>query len=298
MDDFIENHNADGTNNVGEDIDRPTPNTIDIGIATTQAQDDDNYPLDTNANSPNSPASSRCNKNIEERLQLLEEEQHILKSVLDTKSRDNQESLLWRPSSKGRKSRQSVLHGGLSTRAIKRYSETQDNKTTEESSTLVRGDITLPESTFTLFVVASPWSPSILLAVVSASLSLICLAFSLVYCFSNGNYMNPLGLPVDVSPIVRGTQFLGVMIGVLMEDEIPQGLELLAISINGNFLHHTSGRIHKRVIASSLLRLVVGYMYLTSYSLMLSRLITFWRFSLMYLVSCETKLRMRCSKAY
>ena len=76
--------------------------------------------------------------------------------------------------------------------------------------------------------------------------------------------MNPLGLPVDVSPIVRGTQFLGVMIGVLMEDEIPQGLELLAISVNGNFLHHTSGRIHKRVIASSLLRLVVGYMYLTS----------------------------------
>ena len=219
------------------------------------------YPLDTNANS--SPAS-RCNKNIEERLQLIEEEQHILKSVLDTKSRDNQESLSWRPSSKGRRSRQSVLHGGLSTRAIKRYSETHDNKTTEESSTLVRGDIKLPESTFTLFVVASPWSPSILLAAVSASLSLICLAFSLVYCFSNGNYMNPLGLPVDVSPIVRGTQFLGVMIGVLMEDEIPQGLELLAISVNGNFLHHTSGRIHKRVIASSLLRLVVGYMYLTS----------------------------------
>lgn len=270
MDDFIENHNADSINNVGEDIDRPTPNTIDIGVATTQAQDDDdNYPLDTNNLSP---VSSRCNKNIEERLQLLEEEQHILKSVLDTKSPDNQESLSWRPSSKGRRSRQSVLHGGLSTRAIKRYSETHDNKTTtksnnrsiEESSTLVRGDIKLPESTFTLFVVASPWSPSVLLAVVSASLSLICLAFSLVYCFSNGNYMNPLGLPVDVSPIVRGTQFLGVMIGVLMEDEIPQGLELLAISINGNFLHHTTGRIHKRVIASSLLRLVVGYMYLTS----------------------------------
>ena len=41
MDDFIDiNHNADGTNNVGEDIDRPTPN-IDIGVATTQAQDDD-----------------------------------------------------------------------------------------------------------------------------------------------------------------------------------------------------------------------------------------------------------------
>lgn len=207
MDSFIEKHNADDINSVGEDID-----------ATTQAQDDDNllhelpsllavqenYPLETN-----SSPSSRCNKNIEERLQLLEGEQHIMKSVLDTKSPDNRES----SSNKSRKSRQSVLHGMLSNRAITRYSETQDSKTTtksnvDESSTLVRGDIKLPESTFTLFVVARPWSSSILLAVISALLSLICLAFTLVYCFSNGNYI-PLGLPLDVSPIVRGTQFLG-----------------------------------------------------------------------------------------
>lgn len=68
----------------------------------------------------------------------------------------------------------------------------------------------LPRSTFSLIITEDNcFTVPYMIAIASACLSITCLILSLIYCFSLGNARNPLGLPVDVTPIVRGAQFLG-----------------------------------------------------------------------------------------
>lgn len=49
-----------------------------------------------------------------------------------------------------------------------------------------------------------------------------------------------------------------------MEDEIPQGLELIVISVHNSFCLDDKSVIYKRVLFSSVLRLIIGYMFLTA----------------------------------
>lgn len=221
---------------------------------------------DDNGDSLSTTDNNDGEQRIIERLTLLEEETNILKAVFgcDTKTASKYDQ--------SRRSSLNVLHGELSNTAVMKLSSETNNAAVSQTkslfrqtkdSTIIRGQIKLPESTFSLLIVATPWSASTLLAFVTVCISLTCLVLTLIYSFTQGNEINPLGLPVDVSPIVRGAQFLGVLIGVLMEDEIPQGLELIAISVYGKFLHRNSA-VYKRVLASSFLRLVIGYLYLTA----------------------------------
>jgi hypothetical protein len=66
-----------------------------------------------------------------------------------------------------------------------------------------------------------------------------------------------------VRSTVRVTQFLGLIIGVLMDDEIPTGLELI-----GKALEQDTSRgdhfSNFRIISSSILRISIGAMFLTS----------------------------------
>merc|ERR1712176_532388 len=52
--------------------------------------------------------------------------------------------------------------------------------------------------------------------------------------------------------------------GVLMEDEVPQALQLIANGARHVLLLNGKKRVHKRVIVTSILRLVVGYLFLAS----------------------------------
>lgn len=66
------------------------------------------------------------------------------------------------------------------------------------------------------------------------------------------------------SNAVRGAQFVGILVGVLFEDECPQGLQHIAFGFGHKLLLDGSKKIHKRLVAVSLLRLAVGYMFLAS----------------------------------
>lgn len=54
----------------------------------------------------------------------------------------------------------------------------------------------------------------------------MCLALALNNELDNGEDDNPYAI-AEVTRTVRVTQFLGIIIGVLMDDEIPTGLELI-----------------------------------------------------------------------
>ena len=101
----------------------------------------------------------------------------------------------------------------------------------------------LPESTYSLLITEPMFSKPHTFGMISALLSMTCLVMSLIYSFGQGDDSNPWGLPVGVDRIVRGAQYLGksrnqnldavreltyctfegMIVGVFMEDEIPQG---------------------------------------------------------------------------
>ena len=71
-----------------------------------------------------------------------------------------------------------------------------------------------------------------------------------------------LQLSPGVSGPVRGAQFVGVLVGVLMEDECPQGLQHIAYGAGHKLMLDGKRKSQKRLVAASLLRLVVGYLFL------------------------------------
>jgi len=81
---------------------------------------------------------------------------------------------------------------------------------------------------------------------------------------SNGMKRYGSGVPAGVSNMVRTAQFIGAFVGVLMEDEIPQGLQLIANGAGHALLLNGQRDVHRRVILSSMFRLLVGYLFLSS----------------------------------
>jgi len=119
----------------------------------------------------------------------------------------------------------------------------------------------LPESTYTLLIAEKVMSVSFTVGLVASAISLMSLIIVLVNELDNGTDDNPFGLPAGVSPQVRMAQFLGVIIGVLMEEEIPIGLESLGKGLKqDNSLG--GGYDMRKIVFSSILRLTIGYLFL------------------------------------
>ncbi|KAL7518889.1 hypothetical protein ACHAWX_003691 [Stephanocyclus meneghinianus] len=141
-----------------------------------------------------------------------------------------------------------------------RLDEREDTKL----GTALCNEYTLPESTFSLLVTEHPLSSPFIFAVFTATLSLTCLGLVLADAVSKGTAGNRLNVPPGVSSAVRGAQFVGLLVGVLFEDECPQGLQHIAHGAGHTLLLDGTKKIHKRLIAVSVLRLVVGYLFLSS----------------------------------
>lgn len=65
-----------------------------------------------------------------------------------------------------------------------------------------------------------------------------------------------------ISCMLYFSLFTGVMIGVLMEEEVPLGLEIIGKCVEQNMMGRRPFKMRK-VIFSSILRMVVGYLFLT-----------------------------------
>ncbi|KAL7552484.1 hypothetical protein ACHAWF_015731 [Thalassiosira exigua] len=120
----------------------------------------------------------------------------------------------------------------------------------------------LPKSTFTWLITEPCASPPFFAALSALALCLTSLIIVLCNELNNTSDLSPYGLPAGVRPEVIVAQYVGIMIGVLMEEEIPQGLEVLGACLEQHMLGRSPFSKTKTVI-SCLLRLIVGWLFLS-----------------------------------
>jgi hypothetical protein len=89
----------------------------------------------------------------------------------------------------------------------------------------------LPEDTFSMLITENILSAPFAFAGLSVALSILCLGLVLVSSISKRNRINVLGFPAGASAVVHTAQFAGLLVGLLREDEIPEGLTFLAMGV-------------------------------------------------------------------
>eukprot|EP00585_Thalassiosira_rotula_P005858 CAMPEP_0196159518 /NCGR_PEP_ID=MMETSP0910-20130528/46361_1 /TAXON_ID=49265 /ORGANISM="Thalassiosira rotula, Strain GSO102" /LENGTH=684 /DNA_ID=CAMNT_0041424439 /DNA_START=132 /DNA_END=2186 /DNA_ORIENTATION=+ len=133
-----------------------------------------------------------------------------------------------------------------------------------------RDPVNLPESTHTLFFTHPVCSVPFGFATAIVVISIGCLVLAFSDNFSSGsNPGNRFGIPANVDFQVRVAQYLAIVIALLMEEEIPTGAYLLRMIPSSAFQKKFPGRSYKRFVASALLRVVLGYIFLLNVLLIL-----------------------------
>ena len=87
----------------------------------------------------------------------------------------------------------------------------------------IEEEYVLPQSTFTLMITENPLSGPFIFAICATALSLLCLGLTLAENLHKATSKNHFGVPLGVSKTVTAAQFVGIFLGVLFEDEIPEG---------------------------------------------------------------------------
>lgn len=147
------------------------------------------------------------------------------------------------------------LGGGMSRRISSRF-------TFIDSLPLIGNDrYPLPESTYTLLITEKIVSIGFASGIVAVVLAQTCLVIAFLNEMDEGRPGNLLGLPANVPVEVRVAQYLMLLIGVLMEQEIPTGLEIIGKGME-QVLSGERVLCMRRILLSSLLRLCLGYMFL------------------------------------
>ncbi|KAL7537688.1 hypothetical protein ACHAXR_008009, partial [Thalassiosira sp. AJA248-18] len=122
--------------------------------------------------------------------------------------------------------------------------------------------ITLPQSTHTFLFTEKLCSLPFGFAFLILVISIACLALALCDNLDGStDDNNALNVPANVTRSVRLAQFLGVLIAVLMEEEIPTALFLLKMITRAS-VEDTLNLHYSRFVISALFHLVIGYMFL------------------------------------
>jgi hypothetical protein len=119
-------------------------------------------------------------------------------------------------------------------------------------------DFELPADTYTLLMTAPVCSIPFFAGFIAPALSASCVILVFINEIDKGTTGNPFGVPAGVSSGVRVAQYLGVIIGILMEQEIPQGLLIIGKGAE----QEQDGIRWSRLILTSLLRMTIGYLYI------------------------------------
>eukprot|EP00804_Cyclotella_cryptica_P006522 CCRYP_012789-RB/>CCRYP_012789-RB protein AED:0.24 eAED:0.24 QI:253/1/1/1/0.71/0.8/15/71/708 len=119
----------------------------------------------------------------------------------------------------------------------------------------------LPDSTFTFMITHKTLSVPFFTGLIACALALMCLILVFINELDKGTIDNPFSLPAGVTTEVRVAQFVGVIIGVLMEEEIPLGLEIIGKGIKQDNARGNGFKLGN-ILFSSILRLSVGYFFL------------------------------------
>ena len=128
--------------------------------------------------------------------------------------------------------------------------------------------IKLPESTHTLLFTAPIKSPAFRFSFIIAALSILCLLLAL----SNNIILRGGGeIPANVGMAVKVAQYASIFIALLMEEEIPTGLYLLRRIPKRYFKSKFPELCYHKFVASCVLRICVGYLFLVNVLFILMR---------------------------
>lgn len=121
----------------------------------------------------------------------------------------------------------------------------------------------LPASTYTFFITEPVFSLPFFVGLITYGVCLACLSLALKDELDSGTDDNPYGI-AEVTRTVRIAQYLGIIVGVLIDEEIPTGLELI-----GKAFEQKEKRDHRvfprsKIFFSSIMRISIGAMFLTN----------------------------------
>lgn len=126
---------------------------------------------------------------------------------------------------------------------------------------------TLPESTHTLLFTEPIHSKAFQFSFAIAALSILCLLLALL----SNDYLKygSSALPANVGGAVKAAQYASIIVALLMEDEIPTGLFLLRRVSKKYFKSNFSELKYYKFVASCVLRILMGYLFLLNVLLIL-----------------------------
>jgi len=129
--------------------------------------------------------------------------------------------------------------------------------------------VKLPESTHTLLFTQPVCSIPFLISVGVAVLSYVCLWLSNIGVLGRDQSIHFEDIPVNVTWEVRMAQYVSIFIVLLMEEEIPTGLYLLRRIPRAAFEQEFPRQKYSRFIFSSVMRIVLGYLFLYNATIVL-----------------------------
>ncbi|KAL7526685.1 hypothetical protein ACHAWF_001874 [Thalassiosira exigua] len=137
-----------------------------------------------------------------------------------------------------------------------------DSKAVDQSLGGYEDPITLTQSTHSLLFTEKTRSIPFAFSFAIMVMTYTCLVLALLNNVGGWYPRNRFNVPVGVTLDVKIAQYLAILIGLLMEEEIPESLYLLRM-INRTTLHQREPKMkYGRFVFYSLLRIINGYLFL------------------------------------
>jgi len=133
---------------------------------------------------------------------------------------------------------------------------------TEDFNEYVEEPILLPQSTNSLLYTEPIRSLAFAYALLVFSLSTLGLALALANNLEGGTRENPFNIPVQIDTSVRIAQYVAIMTGLLMEEEIPSSFYLIQMIPKYSLKEKLPPLKYWRFVASACLRLANGYLFI------------------------------------
>eukprot|EP00970_Alexandrium_tamarense_P018127 scaffold13320_cov215-Alexandrium_tamarense.AAC.11 len=131
--------------------------------------------------------------------------------------------------------------------------------------------IHIPQSSHSLLFTEEVCSLSFAFGLGIMVLSFLSLILALLNNLGKGEPGNLLGIPVQVDSSVRGAQYLAIIIGMLLEEEIPQSFYLLRMIPKHSLKQRFSRMKYWQFVLSATIRLMMGYIFISNMFLVIAQ---------------------------
>ncbi len=137
----------------------------------------------------------------------------------------------------------------------------------EESSSIIGFEepIMLTQSAYSFLFTEPVHSLPFAFAVGILLISYTCLILALVDNLYVGyTAENPLSVAVGVTAVVKTAQYLALLVGSIMEEEIPESLYMLRMISRTTLTKADSNFLYRRFVICAMLRIVMGYLFIVN----------------------------------